>query len=260
MTSSDTNCTVIVYKHRHNMSSPDAKLDLILVQLKALGPIQATLEDLKASICDVKEDVRSLQYEVATHGDRLAALERDMLIQQDIANGQQQHLRSLTLRLLNLPVVPGETEDNNAGLRTRVYDTVLKPLLTAAKAAKDLSSVPQVTTVIEACFRPFNSTDQDKGHPPVIIKISSKPIKIALLKNRKSLPKPAEKSTEKNTRLILVEDLTPATHKMFAAISKDKDTDKTWTINGTIKYTRLGHPTVYTVKSVFSPLNMVLGK
>ena len=82
---------------------------------------------------------------------------RDMQDQKDMSNQQQHQLRSLTLRLLNFPVVTGESEDNNAGLCTRVYDVILKPLLVAAKAAKDLSSVPQAATVIDACFRPFNA-------------------------------------------------------------------------------------------------------
>ena len=65
---------------------------------------------------------------------------------------------------------------------------------------------------------------------------------------------------DKAKKLFLVEDLTPASRKMLTAISKDKDTTKAWSIDGTIKYTQLGQPTIYTVKSVNSPLNIVLGK
>ena len=145
----------------------EAKLDLILKQLeqlKALGPIQSSLEGLTMAMGEVKEDVMNLKYDVAEHHDRLAALERDMLEQKDVSNQQQQQLRALTLRLLNFPVIPGEGDDNNAGLRARVYDTVLKPLLVAAKAAKDLATVPQMATVIEACFRPFNAAANSTGH------------------------------------------------------------------------------------------------
>ena len=240
------------------MSSADDKLDRILDQLKALGPIQYALEDLKSSMRDVKEDVKTLQFDVANHDDRLLALERDMKDQKDIANQQQQQLRSLTLRLMNLPVSLDEAADNNAGLRAKVYDLVLKPLLTAAKAAKDISSVPQMATVLESCFRPFNSSaTNDSGPAHVIIKIASKPLKIALLKHRKNLPKP---TSADDKRLFLVEDLTPASHKMMVAISKASVTDKTWTIDGTIKYTLLGNPSVHTVKSVFEPLSKVLAK
>ena len=137
--------------------SSEAKLDLILKQLTVLGPIQATLEDLRSSIRDVKEEVNSVRFEVDSQTDRLNRLEAEMQEQKDISNQQQQQLRSLTLRLLNMPVTRGEKDDNNAGLRARVYETVLKPLLLAAKAAKDISSVPQAATLIEACFRPLNT-------------------------------------------------------------------------------------------------------
>ena len=237
--------------------SSEAKLDLILHQLANL---QATVEDFRSSIREVKEEVNAVRYEVDCHMDQLNKLESDMQEQKDASNQQQQQLRSLTLRLLNFPVTIGEKEDNNAGLRARVYDTILKPLLTAAKAAKDINSVPQAATLIEACFRPFNTTAASKSDddppPHVIIKLSSRPFKIAILKNRKNMPKPAEG----NSRYILVEDLTPASHKMLTAISKSKVASKIWTIDGVIKFTVEGVEGVKTVKSVFDPLNKVLGR
>ena len=256
------------------MASADQKLDLILQQLQqqqqqlqALGPIQASLESLRSTICDVKEDVRNIQFTVDNHNDRLLALEAEMLEQKYLANQQQQQLRSLTLRLINFPVVSDEAADNNAGLKARVYDHVLRPLLVAAKTAKDLSSVPQANTVIEACFRPFNATTSrplissaaspDSAPPHVILKVSSRQIKLALLKHRKNLPLPVPADSK---RIFLVEDLTVPTHKMLVAISKDKDTAKSWTIDGNIKYTVVGKPEVRTVKSVFLPLSKVLGK
>ena len=96
------------------------KLDRILDQLKALGPIQYALEDLRASIRDVREEVVGLKFVVDNHGDRILALEKDMQLQKDMANVSQQQLRALTLRLMNFPVVDGEASDNYAGLRTCV--------------------------------------------------------------------------------------------------------------------------------------------
>ena len=222
----------------------EAKLDLILVQLKALGPIQATLEDLRSTILDVKEDVRTLQFDVANHDDRIGALEREMKEQKDFANFQQQQLRSLTLRLMNFPITGDESADNNAGLKTKV-----------------LSSVPQMATVMEACFRPFNATiaagTVSDVPPHVIIKVSSKQIKLALMKHRKHIPKPISDTVKP---LFLVEDLTPATHKVMVAILKTKETEKTWTTDGKIKFTLTGNPTVHTVKSVYEPISQILNR
>ena len=232
------------------------KLDLILDQLKALGPMQASLDALTNSISDIKEEVKSVRHEVDCHEDRITALEKEMKVQKDYANSQQQQLRSLAVRLLNFPITPGEAADNFAGLKQKVYDTILKPLLMAAKANKHLSTVPQLASVIEACFRPLNTTSSSPSPPPpIIIKLTSKPIKIALLRHRKDLPQPSDaEKTAGIQRYLLFEDLTADTRRCFAIVSKSKKTSKTWTIDGTIKFTLEGDKTVYTVKSVYNSL------
>ena len=117
-----------------------------------------------------------------------------------------------------------------------------------------------MATVLEACFRPFNAaanSNSDSGPPHVIIKVTTKVFKIALMKNRKHLPK-STIATDK--ALFLVEDLTPATHKLMVAISKARETDKTWTVDGNIKFTLTGKPTVFTVKSVYDPISVILNR
>ena len=77
------------------------------------------------------------------------------------------------------------------------------------------------------------------------------------MKQKKNhLPKPAGD----DKRFILVEDLTPATHKMLTSIVKAKVFEKVWTIDGVIKYTVEGQEGIKTVKSVFVPLAKVIGK
>ena len=113
-----------------------------------------------------------------------------------------------------------------------------------------------MATVMEACFRPFHAAVLSPSGPPyMIIKISSRPIKIALLKNRKRLPKLLSTDVK---HYILFEDLTPATHKTLTAISKSKAAGKIWTIDSVIKFTLEGQATVCTVKSVYDPLGKIL--
>ena len=221
--------------------------------------MQTSLEDINTSISNIREDIKAVRHDVDCHEDRICALEKQMKDQRDFANSQQQHLRTLAIRLLNFSVMPGEAADNYSGLKSRVYDNILKPLLVPAKADKDLTTVPQLASVVEACFRPFSATaassSSSSSPPPIIIKLTSRPIKIALLKHRKNLPQPSE--TEKAAglqRYLLVEDLTPDTRRCFTAISKSKKTDTTWTIDGVIKYTLVGDKTVYTVKSVYDSM------
>ena len=230
----------------------DSKLDMILEELKALKPMQAILMDLKESMSVIKEEVKTLQFDVGKHDDRLAALERDMLTQKTISNSQQQQLRSLTVRLLNLPVVNGEKDDNYSGLRLRVYERILKPILSAAKTSKALATLPQMGSVIEACFRPFNASGASDSPPPVIIKLVSRPIKLALMKHRKELPK------EEFPKIALVEDLTPDSHKAFVMLSKSSQTSKVWTHDGGIRFVLTGKATVHSVKSVYDPIQKIL--
>ena len=103
---------------------------------------------------------------------------------------------------------------------------------------------------------PFNAAANSTGPQQVIIKLTLRPIKIAIMRQKKNLPKPAGN----DKKFILVEDRTPATHRMLTAIVKSKECEKVWTIDGVIKYTIEGQEGVKTVKSVFVSLAKALGK
>lgn len=240
----------------------DQKLDVIIEQLKALeqlGPMNDKLSDLHASLGTLREEVSSISFTVNQHEDRLLALERDMVAQKELANLQQQQLRSLTVRLLNVPSSLGEAANNFANLRELVFNRFLEPLLQLAREKGELSSLPLPSQVIESCFRPY-APSPGKQPPPVIIKLASRPLKIAIMKNRKGLPLPTQDETTSGiTRFILVEDLTPDNHRVLAALSKSKLTAKVWSVDGLIKFTRASKPSeVVTVKSVFDPIDKYL--
>jgi hypothetical protein len=95
----------------------------------------------------------ALTFTVKGHEDRLVALERDMKSQKEFSNSQQQQLRSLTIRLLNVPSTPGETVNNFAKLRETVYNRFLIPLLTAAKENK-IPAIPPPTPSSTAASAP----------------------------------------------------------------------------------------------------------
>ena len=236
-----------------------SKLDTILDQLKALGPMSQKLDDLQASIGSNRLEVDSLQFTVNQHEDRLAALEREMASQKDFLNSQQQQLRSLTVRLFNVPVSTGESANNFAELRSVVYERFLKPLFSEAKAKKTIAAIPPASSTFEACFRTYQQVS-GKPPPPVIIELASRPIKIAAMSNRKALPLPTEEEKSSGiSRFILVEDLTPDNHKALSAISKSKLTGKVWSVDGLIKFTLAAQPdSVKTVKSVYDLISAIL--
>ena len=80
------------------------------------------------------------------------------------------------------------------------------------------------------------------------------------MKNKRELPKPTREETAAGiTRFILIEDLTPDTHRALSALSKSKHTLKVWSVDGRIKFTKVDKPdTVMTVKSVYDPISKIL--
>ena len=240
-------------------AKPNQKLDLILEQLPVMSQ---KIDSMHTSMSAITEELGSLSFTVNNHEDRLTALERDMRTQKELSNTQQQQLRSLTVRLLNVPYSPGETLNNFAKLRDNVYSRFLLPLLTAAKNKNEISVIPPSNAIIDSCFRPYSpsNSNSDQPPPPVIIKISSKPLKIVVMKNKKELPKPTtDENTIGITRFILVEDLTPDNHRVLATLSKSKLTHKVWSVDGRIKFTKVDKPeVVMTVKSVYDPLTKIL--
>ena len=240
----------------------DAKMDQILEQLKQLeqlAPMCQKIDELHSSMGSFREELGGLTFTVQGHEDRLVALEKDIQLQKEFSNSQQQQLRSLTVRLLNVPCFLGETVNNFAKLRENVYERFLVPLLAAAASKQEISNIPPQNTVIDSCFRPYQPSP-GKQPPPVIIKLSSRPLKIAIMKNKKELPKPtSDENTAGITRFILVEDLTPDNHRALAALSKSKLTGKVWSVDGRIKFTKADRPDVVkSVKSVYDSVAKML--
>ena len=100
-------------------------------------------------------------------------------------NVREQQLKSTQVRIFNFPVAA----DDAAGLTARIYDRILRPLLSAAKTARDLGSVPQVQNVVESCYQ--EEPEEGQPPPPVIIRFTTKQLKIAALKQRRqSMPSP----------------------------------------------------------------------
>lgn len=226
----------------------EAKLDDILTSIRQLD---RKLDSVDNTVKGIQEDLRSVKFDVAQHDDKIRVLEEQMGQLRCSNNILQQQQRSLTLRLFNANLGP-ESDD----IKGRVYEC-LKPVLAAAKAAKDLTSLPQVASVIEACFRPPSS--DPNVSPPIIIKVPNKSIKIALLKHKKHLPQPmVGPGPLPRPKLLLVEDLTPDTHRLFNTMVKSKKVGKVWTIEGQIKFTLPNETRIRTVASVYDKLEDII--
>jgi len=237
------------------MSSMDAKLDLIL----------ANIQDLSYKFDKLESKVAVLQQTSAVHDQSIADLQKEVLQLKEAGNTRDQEGRIKVIRIFNLPIAEDEAANANKILASKVYERVLKPVLTAAKSKGDIASLPQQQTLIEDCFRARGpSSGSGSGPPPpVIVKLTSHNFKTALMKNKRdSIPAPSRAEAANGVLpCFVVEDLTPVTHKKMMELKADKRVAKIWTINGQIRLTLTASPeSVIKVKSPYVNCEKLLNK
>ena len=250
------------------MADNNNKLDLILSKVNKLDSIEERIAGISTSLNTLTTKVTALSTTVETHSSDIAELRSRLDKQSDEIRSlksshhkREQRLRSNTARLFNFPYAVGESLENFKSLTGKVYDRVIKPTLVAAKAAGDICTVPQQQTAIENCFRVYHGeVTADKPPPPVVIRLAGPNIKFAVMKNRRCVPLPSDGERKSGLRnFILVEDLTPEAHGLLKALKQDSRTEKVWSVNGTVHFTRPGVPGYCKVRSVFDTVDSILG-
>ena len=79
------------------------------------------------------------------------------------------------------------------------------------------------------------------------------------MKHRKAIPAPSDGEREAGVRrFLLVEDLTPEAYGLLKDLQKDTRTEKVWTINGNIFFTKPGVPGYKKVRNIFDSIDTIL--
>ncbi len=155
------------------------KLDFLVNAVASLPKIEASLSAMVARVSTLEATVASLQKDVASLRSEVHDLKnRD--------NIREQERRHLSLRLMNFP-----GSDSETGLGKKVYDKLLKPILTTANSKGELPTTPQLGTVVVEIHRAGKfAAGAGKPPPPIIIRLASEAVRIAILKNKKSSTPP----------------------------------------------------------------------
>ncbi len=248
--------------------SDSALLQQIWLKVKNLDAMEKKLDGLDSKFNEISGKVTELSNTVSAHATSIAEIQAelaktkaDMKTLKTNQNSREQRLRATTVRLFNFPSFTGESLDNFKALATKVYERVLRPTLVAAKAAGDVGSVPQLQNVIESCFRIYPQSPAPPSSPsPIIICLVNNSVKSAVMKHRKHIQSPSdsEKEATGGRRFILVEDLTPEAHGLLKALQQDDRTEKVWSFNGHIHFTKPGVQGYKKVKNIFDPLDTIL--
>jgi len=196
-------------------------------------------------------------------------LYNDVLSLKTELNNIRQEERGSNLRLFGLNVSAEDIAavgDSKAIIK-RAYDTILKPILTAAKANGGIAAVPPLNTLLTAAH-PAGKPSRDKQGrtlpAPCIIKFASPQMRNVVLRYKKAhMPNPTDAEKASGIRkYLLAEDLTRPTHEMFKKLIEDDRINTVWTINGSLRYTLSGDEkkNVHRVESPFVPISSFLGR
>jgi hypothetical protein len=227
-----------------NLSS-DQKLDFLINSVITLQKDVSEMKGVIAKVATLEAKNTALEKTV-----RDLSLEVKQLKEQ--SNLREQQLRSNSIRLFNFPGSNDET-----GLAAKVYDKVLKPILAAAKAKGEISTLPQVGTTIEEVFRVGKfSAGPGKPPPPVLIKFSTSALRLAVLKNKRtSMPQP----TDSSKKYVITEDLTTPTYRKLQEIREHDQVARAWTMNGSIWFVRVGeNQPSKRVKSIYDDISTII--
>jgi uncharacterized coiled-coil protein SlyX len=238
-------------------ASSDQKLDMLLAAMGTLLESQAKIEKLTTTVCSLETKVASQEVTITT-------MQKEMKRMKEQLNDYDQQSRTQFIRLFNFPMADDDTAaDSGRALANRVYDRILKPIIVAAKAKNDITTVPQCANVIEDIYRVGKPSLKDgvQRPPPIIIRLCTKQLRLAILKNKKtSIPSPTTQERAAGIkRFVLVEDLTPHNYKKLSELLADDRIEKAWSVEGRLRFVLTGSDkSVKKVKSVYDSVDHIV--
>ena len=227
-------------------------MDRILSKLDELTALQNKVIQLEATVDTLSSTVATLNQEVA--------------LLKEKENNRDQKERGNSARFFGISI--GLDEEDPAALSKRVYDSVVRPVLVAAKANKHIEAVPHLGNALKEVYRARGSSkplivgQPPPPPPPIIVKFASSSIKKAFFMNKKaSMPAPSALEMAAGIkRYTAVEDLTVVCYKKLREMNDCVDIDKVWSVEGKLRFTLPGDNTVRKVKSVFDSLQVITNR
>jgi hypothetical protein len=192
-----------------------------------------------------------------------ASMKKELRYAKETINRMELASRSLSIRVLGLPV--SQEESASPGEANRIatkaaYDKIFKPIWAAAKSKGTISTVPQLNTAVESGYRLRSFAKDKRGNPlppPLVVHFSTKVYRTELFKNkREAMPNIME--TEGWSNIFVVEELTAPTIKRMKELREDDRVERVWSVEGTIRFSLKSDHKPRTCFNVFGPLAEII--
>jgi len=140
------------------------------------------------------EEVSLLKTELTAVKSEAAAQSKEILSLKTKMNEIEQQDKARSLRVFGLRITKEDDEalGTNKAVVKRVYDRIVKPILTIAKTKNMIDSVPQLGNCLAEGYRVGPPPKSDAATPPLVVKFLTKEIRDVVLKlKRENTPPPA---------------------------------------------------------------------
>jgi hypothetical protein len=165
----------------------------------------------------------------------------------DRLNSLEQHGRSFSVRVNNLPLDSAEERDPPAVIK-KVYKAVFLPILLGAASMQAISSVP-------SCYPLPGRSDKPK---PIIVRFFKRNLKAVLFKHHKDFAVKADPGGQggqvgQRPRHLYPfhDDLTKDTYKKMVQLQGDPRVQSCWSAGGSLRYRLVDNPAIKRVASVY---------
>ena len=231
--------------------------------VKEFGGLKGELTKIREDLGKEKEKREAVEARVKTVEDdqvqlknQIKSLQDDVIFLKENVNDREQYARSWSIRITGLSV---SKEDEvklgkDSAVMKTAYDRVLKPILNAAKAKGDITTVPTAYHLLLENGHYIYRRGGDKGAaggpregggegvqhqiPPIIVRFCSRHLRNVVLRNKKNAtPKPTDAEVAMGAkRYGIFEDLTVKNFKLLRSAIEEKRILKCWTIDGKLRF------------------------
>jgi hypothetical protein len=224
------------------MDTQFAAINATLSQLCCkMDTMERAIHDLRVENSAVREELAAARMTITQKDETIRQLTENM-------NRIDQASRANTLRIFGLPITSATPP---ASIPNIVFNEIITPILACARDAGDIpaSSTPLLHFTIDSAF---TIPAKNSNSCPVVVKLASHHTRQLIFKYKKSaLPQIQDFSTKKTRgKYAIFEDLTPANHAHFRALSADPRVNSIWSFNGQIRLRSHTSENILKVKSL----------
>jgi hypothetical protein len=223
------------------------KLDTILERL-------ARLDTIEEKLANVESLLAATQAENAVLKAKTEAQETTILDLKNKLNSLEQHGRSFSIRINNVPL-DGVDEREPPAIIKKVYDTAFLPILQGAASKGAISAVPSCYEMVEMAHTLPGSSGRAK---PIIVRFFNRNLKSLLFRHRKEFaPKgeiPGTSSSNNSKQRYLYpfqDDLTRDTYIKMKKLQSDPRVYACWSTSGTLRFKLAENGDIKKVPSVY---------